>query len=208
MRLRYCLFLSGCLLFSVTSLRPQETQEPRSSTPIFRSKVRVVAVDVVVTDNKDKPVSGLAKNDFEILEDGQRQTISSFEEHTFPFSTRVKLPPMPTHVYTNFPVVATSDAVNVLLLDWLNTKPSDQTYVHAQVVKYLKEMTPGARLAVFILGNRLRPVHGVTSDSKALLATLENSKEKTDSQLSSLSPLPDMDWMIVSNPRNLKKRAK
>ncbi|HSS98057.1 MAG TPA: hypothetical protein VLK33_13545, partial [Terriglobales bacterium] len=92
---RYYLLLSSLLLILFIPLYPQETQKAGNSIPIFQSKVRVVVVDVVVTNNKDKPVSGLIKNDFEILEDGHRQTISYFEEHKIPISTPVKLPPMP-----------------------------------------------------------------------------------------------------------------
>ena len=100
---RYYLLLPSLLVFSFIPLYPQEIQKNGDSIPIFQSKVRVVAVDVVVTNNKDKPVSGLIKNDFEILEDGHRQTISYFEEHKVPISTPVKLPPMPPQCLHQLP---------------------------------------------------------------------------------------------------------
>jgi VWFA-related protein len=96
--------------------------------------------------------------------------------------------------------VATSDAVNVLLLDWLNTKPLDQAYVREQVIKYLKEVTPGTRLAVFILGNRLHMVQGVTTDSEALLTTFVGKKAETGPLASSSASSQD-SWMIVANPQ-------
>src|SRR5262249_1682411 len=43
-------------------------------------EVRVVNVDVVVTDKAGHRVTGLTKNDFEILEDGKPQTITNFDE--------------------------------------------------------------------------------------------------------------------------------
>lgn len=43
-------------------------------------EVRVVNIDVVVTDKTGHRVAGLTKDDFEILEDGKRQTISNFYE--------------------------------------------------------------------------------------------------------------------------------
>src|SRR5579872_2556069 len=95
------------------------------STPTFNAKVRVVLVDVVVTSGKDEPVPGLTKKDFQVLEDGKPQTIASFEEHKGAPLTRVKLPPMPPGVYTNYPTVEHSDSVNVLLLDALNTATRD-----------------------------------------------------------------------------------
>lgn len=41
-------------------------------------EVRVVNVDVSVTDRSGKPVSGLTRDDFEVFEDGRRQTIANF----------------------------------------------------------------------------------------------------------------------------------
>ncbi len=43
-------------------------------------EVRVVNVDVVVTDRDGKPVPRLTKPDFEVLEDGKAQTITNFYE--------------------------------------------------------------------------------------------------------------------------------
>jgi VWFA-related protein len=43
-------------------------------------EVRVVNVDVVVTDREGKPVTGLTAKDFEVLEEGKAQPISNFYE--------------------------------------------------------------------------------------------------------------------------------
>src|ERR1041384_6614632 len=74
-----------------------------NNLPLFQSKVRVVLVDVVVTNTKGESVAGLVKNDFEILEEKQPQKISFFEEHKAPTAAPLKLPPMPAGVFTNFP---------------------------------------------------------------------------------------------------------
>ncbi len=137
----------------------------------------MVLVDVVVTDSKDEPITGLEKKDFEILEDGKRQTIAAMEEHKVIHAKPPKLPPMPPDVYTNFPPVPTTDSVNVLLLDALNTQVADQSYVRAQLVRYLTTVEPGTRLAVFVLTSRLRMIQSVTTDSSLLLAALNKSLE-------------------------------
>ena len=177
------------LLLSLAASSPcQDSRTSDDTTPVFRTKVPLVLVDVVVTDMKDQPVSGLVMKGFEILEDAQPQTVSFFEEHKAPPTDVAKLPAMPPHVYTNFPLVQTSDAVNVFLLDWLNTRPPDQTYVREQVVKYLGQMPPGTRAAIFILGEQLRLVQGVTADSAQLLAAFESKKAETAPLLSRLTP--------------------
>jgi VWFA-related protein len=165
------------LLFLVSSLYSQ-TANPNPSAPVptFKAKVRVVVLDVVVTEGKDQPVSGLRKKDFEVFEDGKPQTVSTFEEHKGAPLTQIKLPPMPAGIYTNFPTVQASDSVNVLLLDALNTQTRDQTYLHTELLKYLKTIPPGTRVAIFTLSSRLRMVQPVTSDSKLLLAVLNDKK--------------------------------
>jgi VWFA-related protein len=131
-------------------------------------------VDAVVTDRKGEPVADLQKKDFEIREDGKLQIISAFEEHKVVARTKPKLPPMPPDVYTNFPPLLTTDSVNILLLDSLNTQVADQSYVRAQLIRYLQGVQPGTRLAVFVLTTRLRMIQAVTTDSEVLLAALNN----------------------------------
>jgi VWFA-related protein len=132
-----------------------------------------------VTNSKGDAVTGLHKEDFEVLEDGKPQTVSTFEEHHGVPPTQIKLPALPPHVYTNFPVTQTADSLNVLLLDALNTPTRDQTYVHAQMIKYLKTIPPGTRVAIFTLASRLRMLQGVTSDSSELRAVLNSAPAGT-----------------------------
>lgn len=175
------------LLVSIAPLRSQNPQESKDVVPLFKSQVQNVIVDVVVTNSKDEPVSGLIKDDFTVIEDGQKQPISFFEEHKGPVSTQTTSLPLPPHVYINFPVKQTSDVVNVLLLDWMNTHPRDQAYVRAQVIKYLTDAPPGTCFAVFVLGENLRMAHGLTTDSQALVTAFKNNKDETAPLISRLS---------------------
>jgi VWFA-related protein len=129
-----------------------------------------------VTNNRGEPIPGLHKADFGISEDGTPQTISTFEEHHGAPATQVKLPPMPPNVYTNFPLTQSADSVNVILLDALNTPSNDQSFVHSQMLKYLKAIPPNTRVAIFTLASRLRMLQGITTDSSVLLAVLNNDK--------------------------------
>ena len=144
-------------------------------------------MDAVVTNSKVEPVAGLQKKDFEILEDGKPQTISVFEEHKVVARAKLpKLPPMPPDVYTNFPPPLPTDSVNVLLLDSLNTQVADQSYVRAQLIRYLQGVQPGTRLAVFVLTSRLRMIQSVTADSAVLLAALNDKSSGATPQQSSM----------------------
>jgi VWFA-related protein len=178
MYLRYCrFFLYLFPLLSIVLPLHSQTAAPDSgnAATTIKTKVRLVLVDVVVTNGKGDAVTGLHKDDFQILEDGKQQTISTFEEHHGAPPTQIKLPTLPSHVYTNFPFTQTADSVNVLLLDALNTPSRDQSYVHSQMIKYLRTIPPGTRVAIFTLASRLRMLQGVTTDSSELLAILNRA---------------------------------
>ena len=186
------------LLLAVASVQAQ-TSEPQTSNsngqvPTIKTEARAVVVDVVVTQGKGEPVLGLHKEDFQVREDGNAQTISFFQEHTGGTVSPITLPTMPPGVYTNFPTIKTTDSINVLLLDTLNTQAVDQSYVRPQMVKYLLAALAdpsGARIAVFTLGSKLRMVRGFTTDSAELLTALTDPKSgfevKFESQLASPS---------------------
>ena len=75
-RVRLTILLS---LLAVVALRAgQNPQTPANQTPTFRSGVEYVEVDAIVTDAKGEFVRDLKREDFQVLEDGSRQTISDF----------------------------------------------------------------------------------------------------------------------------------
>lgn len=145
-------------------------------------------VDVVVTGAKGEPVLGLKKDDFRIAEDGTKETISSFEEHKLDHSKPVVLPAMPPHVYTNFPAAKSPDSVNVLLLDMLNTQPSNQSYVREQAVKYLSNAPAGTRMAIFALHKQLRLIRGFTTDFTGIAGALDDKNLGARPEVSPLLP--------------------
>lgn len=159
--------------FLVTSVNSQTNDVPNAE-PTFQSKVRLVLLDITVTDKNDQPVSGLKQEDFEVFEEGKPQTIDSFEEHKGAPPAAAEPTPLPMNVYSNTPPPRSSDSVNVLVLDALNTELADQSYVHKQMADYLKEVQPGTRLAIFTLSSQLRMVEGFTADPSVLIAALNH----------------------------------
>ena len=171
--MRYTFLL---LPFFLTVLLVSQTAPTSNSQALatFQSNVRVVLLDVIVTDSSGAPVTRLKENDFRVFEDNKQQKIASFKEHNGAPITTADLPPLPPNVYTNYPAVKTADSINVLLMDSLNTEMPDQQYVHQQTLKYLKTLPAGARVAIFTLSSRLRMVQEFTSDSSRLLAALND----------------------------------
>ncbi len=173
----YSCFFSGCLALGIAASLPlfaQTAVPDANGNLVFKTNARTVVIDVVVT-GKDGPARGLKKEDFQVLEDGKSQKITYLEEHTS-HTQPTNLPPLPPNVYTNIPQVTPTDSVTVLLLDSMNTQLQDQTRIHAQMLKYLKNLQPGRRIAIFGLGNQLTFIQGFTDDSALLAAALNNPK--------------------------------
>lgn len=62
-----------------------------SAAPQFSSGVNVVEVYAAATDAQGNPVTGLRRQDFTVLEDGQPQAVSAFAEGDFPLSVALAL---------------------------------------------------------------------------------------------------------------------
>jgi len=131
-----------------------------------------VVVDVVVTDKSQKPVHGLKASDFTLTEENVPQVVKHFEEHTaLTPADATKFPSMPSFpagVFTNYTPQPVNGAVNLLLLDALNTPLKDQYYVRQQLLAYLNAAPPGTRIAIFGLTTQLTILQGFTSDPEVL----------------------------------------
>jgi Ca-activated chloride channel homolog len=57
----------------------------------FSSGVNLVEVYAAVTDQAGNPVTGLSREDFTVLEDGQPQSVSAFAEGDFPLSVALAI---------------------------------------------------------------------------------------------------------------------
>ncbi len=131
----------------------------------------MVVVDVVVTSKHGDPIQGLQKSDFTIIEDKKPQSVQVFEAHAP--AAQPKAPPkidLPPDQYTNFPLQPPNRAVNLVLFDMLNTPVTDQLYARQQMIQFLKTLPPDEKVALFVLGSRLRMIAGFTTESSQLVA--------------------------------------
>ena len=170
LRLALCSLLA-CPLLSQAAFA-QESESPAATLKI---NVRTVLVDVVVTDKDNKAIPGLRKEDFQVFEDGKPQEITFFEPNFAATQADQDAAPgrnLPPNTFTNVPPVAPNNAINLLLMDGLNTPLADQAEVHKQMVNYLKTLPPNIRIGVFLLSERLRIIQGFTQDSAVLRASI------------------------------------
>jgi Ca-activated chloride channel homolog len=76
--------LSGILAAAVAALSVVAAVPP--PTAQFASGVNAVEVYAAVTDHDGRPVTGLSRSDFTVLEDGRSQVLSTFTEGDFPLA--------------------------------------------------------------------------------------------------------------------------
>ena len=161
------------------SAAPDEPAASQAQGPIptLKASAQLVVVDVVVTDSKQAPIHDLKLGDFTVLENGARQQITGFEEHRAQGETAKIAPirPLPAGIFTNYTPAPKDSAVNVLLLDALNTQDKDQSYVRDQLREYLKNTPAGTRVAIFGTNNHLILLQGFTTDPALLKAAIEKA---------------------------------
>ncbi|MGB8261106.1 MAG: VWA domain-containing protein [Terracidiphilus sp.] len=163
---------------------PLSAQNPEPAPPsTLKATAQAVVVDVVVTTPSGDPVPRLAQAQFQVLEDGKPQNIDLFEEHALPaaHASAAAAPALPPGVYSNDPHAPQAEAVNVLLIDNLNTEPIDQANVRRQIAGFLVNLPAGERVAVFSLTSRLRLIQGFTADPAQVRAALTGSPARSTS---------------------------
>ncbi len=170
------------------------------SEATLRVSSRAVLVDVLVTDRSGQPVTGLKRDSFAVSEQGTPQSITFFEEHRGlapAQAASIVTPQLPPDVFSNFSPIAPPPAVNILLLDALNTPMADQVYLRQAAKKYLKTLRPGSRLAIFTLALRLHIVQGFSDDPATLARAL--GLQKNDR--------PDPSVLVQSSEENTSQES-
>src|SRR5579863_5799712 len=143
------------------TLWPQSATEPggqsQPSPPVVKAQNRLVVIDVVAHDQKGQIVRNLNAGDFKVLEDGKPQAISVFvfqQPGVGPEQPATE--PLPLNVFGNVPRFNSKSALNVILLDALNTNLLNQAYVRSQMVSFVEKLPQGQPVAVYALGSKLR----------------------------------------------------
>jgi VWFA-related protein len=176
--------LSGILLltfglgFATPALRAREARPAPAAKAAGNNspfgdviEVNVVNVDVTATDDKGRPVTGLRKGDFELLEDGKAVAVSNFETVTAAASgaqaavgaASPASPPSP------------DDALNlVVFFDNFNLRPPHRARVLRQLHEFLaRQLGPGDRVMVVSYDGGLHVRVPFTGDPAAIAAGLK-----------------------------------
>ena len=132
------------LILGLGAVAPAAAQEPAPAAqpPVFRSATNIVAVNVTVTDGR-KPITGLTRGDFEVLEDGVPQEVQFFESRTVPLDV-------------------------ILLLDTSSSMQDKMPAVHEAARSFMKILRPEDRGAVVTFADSVQVVQDLTHDGAAI----------------------------------------
>jgi VWFA-related protein len=182
-------------------------QQSSTAPVVFRAAVNYVEVDATVTDARGNAVSDLSAADFEVLEDGKRQTIASFAhvelpvQHTAPASLIAGLAdlttsaprPIQSDVRTN---TAIEGGIYLIVLDDLHTDFARTPRVKEIARQFIERAVgPGDVAAVVYTGHN-GATQDFTGNRQLLLGAVDKFvgqklKSATLIQLEGLSTVPD-----------------
>jgi VWFA-related protein len=120
------------------------------NTTTFRAGVDLVALNVVVTDQQQEPVSGLTATDFTVLEDGVRQEVAFFAATDIPIDL-------------------------ALLLDTSGSMSEKMGIVQQAAKKFVDTLRPGDRVMVVDIKGATKVLYGLGPDLRAAGAAIEGT---------------------------------
>jgi VWFA-related protein len=172
-------------------------EAPKQPSPnnggVLRVTTRMVVVDVVAVDKKGQKVNDLEASDFSLREDGREQPISTFNFQHPSASARLErdLDPLPPNMFRNLPKYQPSGALNVILIDALNSTLPHQAYVRAEMVRFLEKLPQGQPIAIYALGRKLRLLQDFTTDLSELKKVINAFRGQSSPVLANSSGSPD-----------------
>ena len=166
---------------------PAFTQEADPLAGAFTEAVRVevVNVEVFVTDKRGEPVTGLGREDFELLVDGEPMEISNFYVGQRPSRSRPRAapPPAPTAEAAAPPVSEPELSEDqrlllVIYVDNANLRPLTRNKAFRYLRLFmLREFGPEDRFMVVSYDRSLRERQALTNDPQAVISSLIEMEE-------------------------------
>jgi VWFA-related protein len=150
----------------------QPVRNPNGTFTIQRT-ARLVILDVVVTDAKGNLVTDLKKDDFNVTEAKEPQTVLNFE----PAGAHVLAPELNINSTAELDAVAPRAPVNIILLDEFNTRFEDMAFARYSLKKFLEKQpdklsTPTMLIAVNL--QNFTVLRDYTQDKKAVIEALDH----------------------------------
>ena len=150
----------------------------------FKVSSNLILVDVRVLDSKGRPVEGLTREDFTLLEEGQEQKIDHFQEISLPLtSSRIERarpiqapsspPPSPEIVSAREEPIAPDKRLLILFFNFASANLQDTEMMKKAAREFLDEQfAPSDSVAVLTFNTSLEMLTDFTSDRVVLSQTI------------------------------------
>ena len=156
---------------------------------------RLIETSVIVRDHKG-PVSDLTADSFKIFDNGKEQKIAVFRVSKADSPRPVSaIPALPAGVFSNRGSSAPARPARhtVLVVDTLNTDPSDQRFVQKQILAMLASTEIKDPTAIYVLGQKSRLIQDFTLDKGVLTKAMEAFRPEQSAKLRmATTPTPPM----------------
>lgn len=137
-----------------------------SGTQPYQAGTSAVIVDVVVRDD-DRPVTDLTVDDFEVFEDGVRQTIASFERR-MPGSPQGASSGVTEATAVPAPPPGGAPDISITALAWDQLTPEGRALAAKATDALVESRQPDELIGVFLVDRALRTLQPYTTDAGAL----------------------------------------
>jgi VWFA-related protein len=167
----------ACSMVVLAQPRDKDKEKDDSSEIKFTARAELVLVPTLVTDKAGNHITGLKKEDFTVLENGAEQKIATFEEITSD-AHRYSRPRNPNEFSNAVTGPASNRRITLLVLDFINTRFTDQAYARKDLLKYLTESVDQREpTALYTLTRSgIHVIHDFATDPRVLVAALHKVK--------------------------------
>ncbi len=195
--------------------RAQQAQRPTSGDAKFTTNSNLVVLDVTVLDKSGKIVSGLGKNDFQVLEDGKAQKIDVFEFQKLEndaAAAGTAMPAAPPTLTAAAAAVPKATAAKigiapsapgsirfqdrrlvVMLFDLSSMQPDDQVHANEAAMKFLNNnLNPNDMVSIMVNAASLNVAQDFTNDKDQLISVIKKLSIGQSSDLANGGTTGDM----------------
>jgi VWFA-related protein len=203
--LRQYVRLATAAFVAALTILPTRAQEAPANTPLGKLvetvDVRVINVDVVVTDKKGNVIKGLTRDDFEILENNRLVPITNFfeVEGTKVTSPDIPAEPAPTPGVTQKrPEIPDNLKRRIIFyIDNLSLAPFNRNRVFTQMKDFVKNvMRPGDEAMVATFNRSMKVRVPFTRDPVQVQQILDVIAGESAMGLSNISERKDIESRV------------
>ncbi|MGI8786382.1 MAG: VWA domain-containing protein [Pyrinomonadaceae bacterium] len=171
--------------------KPAPTPPVEEDSDVVKISTALIQLDVVVTDKNGKPITDLKPEDFEVSENGERQTITGLS-----YFSGQKNAPASGSLNANsagaMPVSGEVRRTVAIVVDDAGISNQSINLVRKELAKFVSEQVqPGDLVAIIKTSGSVGILQQFTTDKEKLLATIDNLHYQplTSSGLSPFEPI-------------------